>query len=97
VLEIWEDPPIMMFSLGSILICTDESISREACTFEKFLEDAQPMKNIFLLLPGLALLVFLPSCRSTEYAMKEKFGIEKRDILVSDVEKARDSQEAAKE
>ncbi len=55
------------------------------------------MKNIFLLLPGLALLVFLPSCRSTEYAMKEKFGIEKRDILVSDVEKARDSQEAAKE
>src|SRR6185295_9179680 len=37
------------------------------------------------------------SCSSAYYATMEKFGYEKRDILVSRVEKARDDQEAAKE
>lgn len=54
------------------------------------------MKHVFSL--GLcACVLSLTACRSTGYAVKEKFGIEKRDILVSDVEAARDSQEAAKE
>lgn len=51
----------------------------------------------FLLLFAFAAVLGLTSCRSTTYAVKEQFGIEKRDILVSDVEDARDSQEAAKE
>ena len=50
-----------------------------------------------LIYPFLLLSILTSSCRSTEYAVKEKFGIEKRDILVSDVEDARDSQEEAKE
>lgn len=54
------------------------------------------MKKILSLF-SLALLLLTASCRSTGYAVKEKFGIEKRDILVSDVEEARDSQEEAKE
>ena len=54
------------------------------------------MKNLCTVLFFLS-AVLLSSCRSTTYAVKEKFGIEKRDILVSDVEDARDSQEAAKE
>ena len=54
------------------------------------------MKNIFFVILSAHVLL-LTSCRSTTYAVKEKFGIEKRDILVSDVEDARDSQEAAKE
>ncbi len=53
----------------------------------------KPLFSLCLLVSGL----LLTSCRSTGYAVKEKFGIEKRDILVSDVEAARDSQEDAKE
>jgi len=51
--------------------------------------------TLLLLLVSSALLS--TSCRSTTYAVKEKFGIEKRDILVDDVEEARDSQQEAKE
>ena len=36
-------------------------------------------------------------CNSMEYAVKEKFGIHKRDILVARVQDARESQDAAKE
>ena len=54
------------------------------------------MKPLFFL-SAITSLILLTSCRSTGYAVKEKFGIEKRDILVSDVEAARDSQEDAKE
>ena len=36
-------------------------------------------------------------CSSMEYAVKEKFGIHKRDILVARVEDARESQDDAKE
>ena len=49
----------------------------------------------------LAALVILPfilfSCQSAYYYTMEKFGLHKRDLLVSGVEKARDSQEDAKE
>lgn len=54
------------------------------------------MKSLLPLIFCTLALLFT-SCRSATYAVKEKFGIEKRDILVSDVEAARDSQQAAKE
>ena len=41
--------------------------------------------------------VLLGGCSSMEYAVKEKFGIHKRDILVARVKDARESQDAAKE
>lgn len=44
-----------------------------------------------------ALLLLSAGCSSVEYAVKEKFGIHKRDILVARVEDARESQDAAKE
>ena len=50
------------------------------------------------LFPVLAALsVLLGACSSMEYAVKEKFGIHKRDILVARVQDARESQDAAKE
>lgn len=49
------------------------------------------------ILPALLVLLSLTGCRSAYYAAWEKLGYEKRDILVSRVESARDSQEAAKE
>ena len=48
-------------------------------------------------LPIFAILLTLSGCRSAYYAAWEKLGYEKRDILVSRVESARDSQQAAKE
>jgi len=51
-----------------------------------------------LLFPAIATAVLLlAGCSSMEYAVKEKFGIHKRDILVSRVQDARESQDAAKE
>jgi hypothetical protein len=51
-----------------------------------------------LLIPVLCTVAAIFSgCSSVEYAMKEKFGIHKRDILVARVEDARESQDAAKE
>lgn len=47
------------------------------------------------LLPVMALLI-LVGCSSAYYGAMEKFGVYKRDILVSRVEAARNSQEAAK-
>jgi len=41
--------------------------------------------------------VFSAGCSSMEYAVKEKFGIHKRDILVARVQDAKESQDAAKE
>ena len=43
------------------------------------------------------LLLTLVGCRSTYYSTMEKFGIEKRDIMVDRVEDARDAQEESKE
>ena len=42
-------------------------------------------------------ILILASCSSTYYGTLEKFGIEKRDILVDRVDEARDAQEDAKE
>jgi hypothetical protein len=49
------------------------------------------MRLRFLLLSLLVL--FLPACQSAYYGALERFGIEKRDILVDRVEEAQDAQE----
>lgn len=51
------------------------------------------MKKLLLL---LAAALILPGCQSTYYAAAEKVGYAKRDILVSRVKSARDTQETAK-
>lgn len=48
------------------------------------------------LIPLLLLLSFA-SCNAAQYAVLEKFGIDKRDILVDRVEEGREDQAAAKE
>ena len=52
-------------------------------------------RPLFLAASLLALLA--AGCSSMEYAVKEKFGIHKRDILVARVQDARESQDAAKQ
>jgi hypothetical protein len=47
-------------------------------------------------IPLVFLMVFMAGCQSMYYGTMEKFGVHKRDILVSRVKSARDSQEAAK-
>jgi len=49
------------------------------------------------LLFSLPVLIALASCQSTYYSAMEKFGYEKRDLLVERVEDARDAQETTKE
>lgn len=44
-----------------------------------------------------ALLLILAGCQSAYYSTMEKFGVEKRDILVDRVEEARDAQQDTKE
>jgi len=51
------------------------------------------MKN----LPIILVLLFIAGCQSAYYGALEKVGIHKRDVLVSRVEKANDSQQEAKE
>jgi len=54
--------------------------------------------NLFRRLVLAALLaLLLTACSSAQYAVMEKFGIHKREILVDRVEDARDSQEEAKQ
>src|SRR5436305_2334215 len=48
-------------------------------------------------LASFAIMLWLSGCSSMYYAAWQKLGYEKRDILVSRVESARDSQQAAKE
>ena len=51
-----------------------------------------------ILIPTLALLLLAPAgCNSTTIAVKEKFGIPKRDQLVARVKDARDGQQEAKQ
>jgi len=45
----------------------------------------------------LASLIALTGCSSAKYNLMESFGYQKRDVLVSRVEKARDAQEDAKQ
>ena len=55
-----------------------------------------PFKRL-LLVTLLSTPLLLAACSSTQYAVMEKFGIHKREILVDRVEDARDSQQEAKE
>ncbi len=54
------------------------------------------MRRISVSLLG-AVILLLAACQSTYYNAMEKVGVHKRDILVSRVEKARDTQEETKE
>jgi len=51
----------------------------------------------FLPIISLFSVIFLSGCSSMYYDAKEKVGIHKREIMVDRVEKARDSQQEAKE
>ncbi len=53
--------------------------------------------NRITTLPFLLGLTLLTGCSSVYYNTMERFGVEKRDILITRVEDARDSQEEAKE
>lgn len=53
-------------------------------------------KMNFVLL-GFVLVMVLVGCQTAYYGAMEKLGYHKRDLLVSDVQKARDAQEEAKE
>ncbi|WP_320173657.1 DUF2959 domain-containing protein [Maridesulfovibrio sp.] len=55
------------------------------------------LKNKIALLLIIALTLGLAGCQSAYYKTMESFGYHKRDILVSNVEKARESQEEASE
>lgn len=55
------------------------------------------LRTVNRLILGLALVVMISGCSSTYYNAMEKVGIHKRDIMVSRVENARDSQEEAQE
>ncbi len=54
----------------------------------------RPMTLMIVL---LAAVVLLTGCQSAKYGLMESFGYQKRDILVSRVENARDAQEDAKQ
>lgn len=51
----------------------------------------------FILMAFLCVPLLLTACSTAQYAVMEKFGIHKREILVDRVEDARDSQQEAKE
>jgi len=52
------------------------------------------LSSVMVVVLGFSLLAGA-GCKSASYAMWEKLGYEKRDLLVSDVKKARDSQDTA--
>lgn len=56
-----------------------------------------PARRRIALAAAAAALVSLAGCSTINYSFWQKFGYEKRDILVSRVEKARDTQTAAKQ
>lgn len=53
-------------------------------------------RSLFAAVPLVTLGIFLAGCQSMYFGTMEKFGVHKRDILVSRVKSARDSQEGAK-
>jgi hypothetical protein len=57
----------------------------------------QTMKRLVVLCVLGGMLPAAAGCQRTYYKTMETFGVHKRDILVSDVQKARDAQNAAKE
>ena len=56
----------------------------------RFLRPAAALLTLQLLLP-------LTGCRTAVYSVKEKFGIEKRDIMIARVDDAQSAQEKARE
>ncbi len=56
-----------------------------------------PAPRGYLPLALLVMLLALPGCQTVYYGTMEKFGVEKRDILVKRVGKAREAQQEAKE
>ncbi len=61
----------------------------------KFFSPPQCSRLLFGLLLATSLSIF--GCQTAYYAGMEKMGYHKRDLMVSDVEKARDAQQEAKE
>lgn len=59
-------------------------------------QSANPLQKALLVI-AIVMLAGLSGCQTAYYAAWEKLGYEKRDILVSRVEDARDAQEEAKE
>jgi len=59
-------------------------------------QSGKPFSRLFFVLTLATAMPFL-GCQSAYYAGMEKMGYHKRDLMVSDVEKARDAQQAAKE
>jgi len=55
------------------------------------------MKTAYRILLAVSLLLCCGGCRSVYYSTMEKFGVEKRDILVNRVQDARDAQQETKE
>ena len=55
------------------------------------------MKSTVFILSVISTLLFSSGCQSVYYSTMEKFGVEKRDIMVSRVEDARDAQQETKE
>ena len=58
---------------------------------------SNPLFRYFFIAMLLCMPLLLSACSSAQYAVMEKFGIHKREILVDRVEGARDSQQEAKE
>jgi hypothetical protein len=56
-----------------------------------------PARTLFFLMIGGIMLLSLLGCETAYYGTMEKLGYHKRDLMVRDVEKARDAQQEAKE
>src|SRR2546421_5305452 len=79
-------------SQAAIVAAGRQSISARS-RLTTSLRTLAPMKQLAILVTCLTLL----GCKSANYALWNKLGYEKRDILVSRVEKAKNDQEKAKE
>jgi DNA-directed RNA polymerase subunit F len=55
------------------------------------------MKTIFPLVAAISAVIVLCGCASMYYSTMEQFGLEKRDILVKRVDKAKDAQEGTQQ
>src|SRR5260221_3924510 len=79
---------LFIFAAARILSTTSSTTSSK---------DAPMLKPAHALIALALLLSATAGCKSAYYGVMEKFGREKRDILVSRVQSARDGQEAAKQ
>ncbi|MDT7044089.1 DUF2959 domain-containing protein [Candidatus Nitronereus thalassa] len=55
------------------------------------------LSKMGIIITGMVLVMICGGCQTAYYGAMEKLGYHKRDLLVSDVQKARDSQEEAKD